>query len=236
MADPMLTIESYTIYHSPNAYLGSVLLRRALADLPGVRLVRRPFLIPRARGVLVADLVGSHEPPVKNAYHREDCARWSRRFDIPLHHPPRALFEERRQRWAGSRWEREELPARAYYAAVGSGREDALDAKLFEAAWVAGLDVNEPDAIRWAAGEAGLDGERLLAALEADDFAAQPRQALADFERHGCPGVPTFVLDGERFFGKDRVDWLVQACRDHGPSPRPSSTLPVDRGEGDPQF
>ena len=34
---------SYTIYHSPNAYLGTVLLRRALAELPGVELVRRPY-------------------------------------------------------------------------------------------------------------------------------------------------------------------------------------------------
>jgi hypothetical protein len=26
---------SYTIYHSPNAYLGTALLRRAVAELPG---------------------------------------------------------------------------------------------------------------------------------------------------------------------------------------------------------
>jgi 2-hydroxychromene-2-carboxylate isomerase len=25
--------------------------------------------------------------------------------------------------------------------------------------------------------------------------------------------VPTFVVDGERFFGKDRVDWVIDACR-----------------------
>jgi hypothetical protein len=29
-----LTVYSYTIYHSPNAYLGTVLLRRAIAGLP----------------------------------------------------------------------------------------------------------------------------------------------------------------------------------------------------------
>ena len=41
---------SYTIYHSPNAYLGTILLRRARAAVPGVELVRRPFYIPaRAR-------------------------------------------------------------------------------------------------------------------------------------------------------------------------------------------
>jgi len=33
-------VYSYPIYHSPNAYLGTVLLRRAIAGLPGVELVR----------------------------------------------------------------------------------------------------------------------------------------------------------------------------------------------------
>jgi hypothetical protein len=38
-----LSVYSRTIYHSPNAYLGRVLLRRALAGLPRVGLVRRPI-------------------------------------------------------------------------------------------------------------------------------------------------------------------------------------------------
>lgn len=206
---PMHTIDAYTIYHSPNAYLGSVLLRRMLAGRSDVRVVRRPILIPRTRGVLVADLIGSKEPPVKTSYYREDCARWSERYGIPLVFPPREVFEERRRRWAASRWEREELPARAFYAARGAGREDALDVHLFEAAWIEGLDVNEPDTVRWAAARAGLDGDALLVALEADAPGEESRRALADFDRIGCPGVPTFVRDGARFFGKDRLDWLV---------------------------
>jgi hypothetical protein len=35
-----IPVYSYTIYHSPNAYLGTVLLRRAIAGLPGVELLR----------------------------------------------------------------------------------------------------------------------------------------------------------------------------------------------------
>jgi hypothetical protein len=31
-----VSVYSYTIYHSPNAYLGTALLRRAVAELPGV--------------------------------------------------------------------------------------------------------------------------------------------------------------------------------------------------------
>jgi 2-hydroxychromene-2-carboxylate isomerase len=78
---------------------------------------------------------------------------------------------------------------------------------------VAGLDVNEPETIRWAAREAGLDEDWLLSALEGDGPGAEARQALAELDRLACPGVPCFVLEGERFFGKDRVDWLVRACQ-----------------------
>jgi 2-hydroxychromene-2-carboxylate isomerase len=44
---------------------------------------------------------------------------------------------------------------------------------------------------------------------------AEVRDALEEFGRLRCPGVPTVVVDGQRFFGKDRVDWVVDACRVH---------------------
>jgi 2-hydroxychromene-2-carboxylate isomerase len=38
------------------------------------------------------------------------------------------------------------------------------------------------------------------------------RNALAEFERLQCPGVPTVVVNGQRFFGKDRIDWVADLC------------------------
>jgi 2-hydroxychromene-2-carboxylate isomerase len=45
---------------------------------------------------------------------------------------------------------------------------------------------------------------------------AEARAALEEFDAHACPGVPTVIVDGERFFGKDRVDWIIEACQRHG--------------------
>jgi hypothetical protein len=56
-----IAVYSYTIYHSPNAYLGTVLLRRGLAAVPGAVLVRRPIFVPRERGVLIAEMLGGKE-------------------------------------------------------------------------------------------------------------------------------------------------------------------------------
>lgn len=219
-----VSVNSFTIYHSSNAYLGTVLLRRALVGVRGARLVRRPIFVPRERGVLVAEMLGGRENRNAGSYNREDCCRWAECHGIPFRYPPPEVFAERAARWAQSPWHREELPARAYYAA-NVGARDALDEALFAAAWVEGLDVNEPETVRWAAVRAGLDGNALLAAAEADGPGADARAALRDFDACACPGVPTVVVQGERFFGKDRVESAAEACRGQGDAAaRPAAT------------
>jgi 2-hydroxychromene-2-carboxylate isomerase len=210
-----ISVYSYTIYHSPNAYLGTVLLRRAIGGLPEVELVRRPIYVPRQRGLIVAELLGGKENRNAGSYNREDCRRWSERFAIPMTYPEPSLFHERARRWAVSEFDREELPARAFYAADANKR-DLLDQGLFEAAWVEGLDVNEPATIEWAAKRAGLDPKRLMSELAEPAPAQKMRSMLAEFERLQCPGVPTVVVNGQRFFGKDRVDWVADICRAEG--------------------
>jgi 2-hydroxychromene-2-carboxylate isomerase len=208
----MVLLHSYTIYHSPNAYLGTVLLRRAIAELPEVKLVRRPIYVPRERGMMIAELLGGKENRNASSYNREDCRRWSERHGIAMAYPDASVFHERAKRWAVAPFEREELPARSFYAA-GADKREHLDQALFEAAWIEGLDVNEPATISWAAVRAGLDPEPLMAAVTAPRPREEVCAALSEFERLGCPGVPTVVVDGQRFFGKDRVDWAIEACR-----------------------
>jgi 2-hydroxychromene-2-carboxylate isomerase len=126
-----ITIYSYTIYHSPNAYLGTVLLRQSIAGLPGVQLVRRPIYVPRERGLMIAEMLGGKENRNAGSYLREDCRRWSERFTIPFVYPDPEIFHQRAARWALSAYDREELPARAFYAADGEKR-DRVDQALFD--------------------------------------------------------------------------------------------------------
>jgi 2-hydroxychromene-2-carboxylate isomerase len=208
----MIKVVSYSIYHSPNAYLGLVLAERALAGL-AVEVERRPIHVPRQRGVKVADLVGGGESARKGEYHREDCARWAARHGIELEFLDPGIFAERAARWRTAAFEREELPARAYYAALGSGRERDLDLALFRAAWVEGLDVNEEGVVRRAAALSGLDADRLIERAHDADTRRTLDAGLTAFDAERCPGVPTWVVCGERFWGKDRVDWLAERVR-----------------------
>jgi|SRR6202158_4354529 len=208
----MITVVCYTIYHSPNSYLGLLLAERELAGLPIV-VERRPIYVPKTRGVKIADLVGGKETPAQSSYHREDCTRWAQQYGIDLNLLPPGRFEERAARWQQSSLGREELPARAYYAAVGSGKEALLDRALFRAAWVEGLDVNDEDVVRRAVAAAGLDTHDLLTRAMRDDTKGTLDAALAAFDAAACPGVPTWVVNGQRFWGKDRITWLVDSVR-----------------------
>lgn len=208
----MIRVASYTIYHSTNAYLGSILAERALAELP-VEFVRRPLCIPKERGVWVADLVGGRASPRQGPYNRNDCERWAARHGIEMRIPDTAELARRFVRWRSLPLGREEMPARAYYASLGSGREAELDRALFRTSYVDGEDVNEDAVLRRVIESVELDAGDLLERA----LGAPPKrmldEALADFDAAQCPGVPTFVFDGELFWGKDRVDWLVNAVR-----------------------
>jgi 2-hydroxychromene-2-carboxylate isomerase len=60
-----------------------------------------------------------------------------------------------------------------------------------------------------AAWSAGLEPDALVRDARSNRIGRRLDESLAAFERDGCPGIPTWVVAGERYWGKDRVDWLA---------------------------
>ena len=44
-------------------------------------------------------------------------------------------------------------------------------------------------------------------------------RCFAEADRDKVFGVPTFIVDGEPFWGEDRIEWVIQQARRDGPSP-----------------
>jgi 2-hydroxychromene-2-carboxylate isomerase len=82
---------------------------------------------------------------------------------------------------------------------------------------------NEGDHLARAASTAGFDLAALDAAIAADPdryegvIAGNERDHAAS----GHWGVPTFVFEGEPFFGQDRIDLLIWRMESKGLTPRP---------------
>ena len=79
------------------------------------------------------------------------------------------------------------------------------------ALWAEERDTAQPEVRIAVANENGLDGAALHAAETSVSVQALYRQYSDEAVAQGIFGAPIFVLDGERFWGQDRLDFLDRA-------------------------
>ncbi|MCU0970061.1 MAG: 2-hydroxychromene-2-carboxylate isomerase [Rubrivivax sp.] len=84
---------------------------------------------------------------------------------------------------------------------------------VFDALYVQARDLGQKALFAAALAEAGLDRDAYLAGIER----AEVKQALIDRTNdavaRGAFGVPTFFVDGELFFGQDRLEFVIEALQ-----------------------
>jgi 2-hydroxychromene-2-carboxylate isomerase len=80
---------------------------------------------------------------------------------------------------------------------------------LITACWEGGEDISDTAVLARLAGAAGFDGEGLLARGAMPEVKQALAAATDDAIAQGIFGVPTFRLDGELFWGGDRIETLL---------------------------
>jgi 2-hydroxychromene-2-carboxylate isomerase len=103
------------------------------------------------------------------------------------------------------------LPLRALLHAFDYGRGKELSLELYRRAFVDGVALDDPEVVAGAAEACGLDGERVRAAVAAPEIKARLRAATDEAIRRGVTGVPTIALEGELFWGDDRLEDAARA-------------------------
>ena len=107
------------------------------------------------------------------------------------------------------------LPAQtasAYVAETHPDRWRAFDTRVFEALWVEGRDVSDPDALATMADANGVDGEAVRAAVADDDRRAAVLERFAEARTDGIVDAPTFVHEDKTATGvlsPDEIDDLL---------------------------
>jgi 2-hydroxychromene-2-carboxylate isomerase len=103
------------------------------------------------------------------------------------------------------------LPLRAIVFAARAGRERELTMALFSVMFRDGLPLNDARRIIEAAVGVGLDPDEVDGALDDEqvkrDLAASTNAAIAA----GVVGVPSLAVDGEIFWGDDRLEDAAEA-------------------------
>lgn len=108
------------------------------------------------------------------------------------------------------------LLLRLSHAPLPPDERARLTGTLLRAVWVDRVDPRAPDAVGRYLEAAGFDGETLLAAAGSPAAKAALKQAGEDAIAAGVFGVPSFVVDGEVFWGYDDLPWLEQYLRGEG--------------------
>ena len=82
---------------------------------------------------------------------------------------------------------------------------------VVSAMWERSLKMDEPEVIKAALDAGGIDGARLLARIQDAEVKAKLIANTEDAVARGAFGIPTFFVDGEIYFGKDRLREVEEA-------------------------
>jgi 2-hydroxychromene-2-carboxylate isomerase len=100
---------------------------------------------------------------------------------------------------------------RLIIAAAAHGAVDRLSHTLLEAHWRDDADLaDEPTLVRLAE-TAGFDGLALLTAADSSDTRARYEANIEEAIRRSVFGSPTYFIDGDMFYGQDRLEMVERA-------------------------
>jgi 2-hydroxychromene-2-carboxylate isomerase len=100
---------------------------------------------------------------------------------------------------------------RGLVAARRAGVETAYLETVLAAMWEQGLKMDDPAVIVETLSGAGLAGQALLEATQDPEVKAELAANTEAAAERGAFGVPTFFVDGEIFFGKERLGQVEEA-------------------------
>ncbi len=187
-------------FSSPYGYIGAEKIG-ALAGRHGRDVTWHPILL----GAVFKVTGGQPLPmiPLKKDYARKDIERSARYYGIPLNPPSKFPI-------AG------QAPSRAFYWAA---EQDTAAAKqlalaLYRAFFVDDKDISSPEITAEVAATLGYAREDILAAIGSGALKERLRRETEEAIALGVFGSPYVIVDGEPFWGVDRLDqlerWLAQ--------------------------
>lgn len=195
-------VDFYFEFSSPYGYIASQ-LAEDLEQRVGRPLRWRPILLgPIFKVTGQAPLT---QVPLKGDYSRRDFTRTARRHKVAYRHPDNfpigTVAACRAFYWLD---DRDPLQARR------------LAKSLYKAYFADNRDIGAPATMLKVAEESGLDAKALAAAIEDPALKERVKGEVDAAIAAGVFGSPFFIVDGEPFWGVDRIPMLEDWVRTGG--------------------
>ena len=194
------SIDYYFSFQSPWAYIGHKVFRD-LVSVYDLRVNHKPVvlldLFSETGGL---PLMKRH--PVRQRYRMVELQRWRDKRGLNFHLQPKHWpFNAR-------------LADGVAIAAAEAGHDpDGFLRRVYAAIWEDQLNLADADVVRRLADEAGLPGGELVERSASDAVSAAYEQNRQDALTADVFGSPAYVLDGEVFWGQDRIELLADALK-----------------------
>ena len=194
------TIDYFFAPQSPWAYLGHARLL-ALAEAHGALIEPKPFDLARVFSVS-GGLPLAKRAPQRQAYRLLELARWSAHLGLPLVPQPKVMPV---------------APDNAAHLIIAArtslGAEAALGltGAIMRALWAEDRNISDEDTLAQIASACGLDGKMLVKSSATAGVQEQYDRNTDEAMAASVFGVPWYVVDGEGFWGQDRLEFVERA-------------------------
>jgi 2-hydroxychromene-2-carboxylate isomerase len=193
-------VDYYFSLSSPWAYIGPKAFRDVVA-LYGLAVNHKPVILldlfSETGGL---PLVKRH--PVRQRYRMVELQRWRDKRGLNFHlQPKHSPFNAR-------------LADGVVIAAIEAGHDpDPFLRRAFPAVWEDEFDLADAATVAKIADAAGLPGKELVERSGTEAISAAYEKNRQDAIAADVFGSPVYVLDGEVFWGQDRVELLADALK-----------------------
>ncbi len=193
-------VDYYFSFSSPWAYIGHKAFRDVV-ETYGLKVNHKPVvlvdLFSETGGL---PLIKRH--PVRQRYRMVELQRWRDKRGLNFHFQPKHVPLNAR------------LADGAVIAAIELGLDpDPFLRRAFPAVWEQELNLADPATVARIADDAGLPGEKLVERSGSEEISAAYEQNRQDAITADVFGSPVYVLDGEVFWGQDRIELLADALK-----------------------
>lgn len=186
------TIDYFFSIGSPWSYLGLDILEELASQNNAVIKPYLATVIEENGGIF-----SRNRPEARRAYATRDLKRW-------------AVFREKKLLIDNRPPLGDPTPASFSVIAAYLDGQDwlGLTRALHHAFWSEAKDIGQPEMRKAIADQAGLDGAHLLAREQDADVQEKWRSDREAALNKGVFGFPTYIYDGETYWGQDNLDFL----------------------------
>ena len=192
--------EYYFAPQSPYSYLGHARLI-ALAQQHGVKIDIKPCDLGKVFNVS-GGLPLAKRPPQRQAYRLLELKRWSDYLQVPLNPQPKFFPVSG------------DTAAKLIIATQLAHGTDAalkLTGIIMRSLWAEDKNIGDADQLIAIANACGHDGKSLIKSSDTASVQAEYDRYTDNAIAANVFGVPWYVVDGEAFWGQDRLDFVERA-------------------------